>query len=192
MIVSAGDRRTAALMNRKAYQKSLENGSPWIVHPKTGRILPWPGSPRSLSLEESFGSYSLILPMGSDLQPYGTMLPADADPDGREDMNNTVRDAGGGGILTMLSELIAERHRTMPEGSYTTHLFSAGPDKIRKKVGEEAVELLLAQEDNDVIYETADLIYHVQVLLEALDLKWADVEAELSRRHSDDAVPRSL
>ena len=73
----------------------------------------------------------------------------------------------------------------MPEGSYTTHLFEKGLDKIRKKVGEEAVELLLARDEKDVIYESADLLYHVLVLLEASDLKWAEVAGELKRRHAE-------
>ncbi|MCD6343965.1 MAG: phosphoribosyl-ATP diphosphatase [Spirochaetaceae bacterium] len=86
--------------------------------------------------------------------------------------------------MEQLSTLIAQRHNTMPEGSYTTHLFEQGLDKILKKTGEEAVELLLARNDKDVIYESADLVYHLLVLLEASGLSWSEVTRELSRRHS--------
>ena len=70
----------------------------------------------------------------------------------------------------------------MPEGSYTTHLFASGAAKIRKKAGEEAVELLLAAERDEVIHETADLLYHLLVLLEQEQVGIAEIAAELSRR----------
>ena len=66
-----------------------------------------------------------------------------------------------------------------------SQLLEAGENEILKKVGEEAVEVIIAAkgEGNDrVLYEVADLIYHVMVLLAARDLAWSDVEAELARR----------
>lgn len=185
--VITGSRRTAVLMNRKAYRKSLENSSPWIVHPVTNRVLPWPGSPAILSLKESPGSYTLTIAEGAELHPYGMAAPLEIDPDDRGEMHEdgTQGKSMSSGILDRLSSIIAEYKKTMPEGSYTAHLFSVGEEKIRKKVGEEVIELLLSHEKDDIIYETADLIYHVQVLLAALDLKWADVENELLRRHTD-------
>jgi phosphoribosyl-ATP pyrophosphohydrolase len=71
----------------------------------------------------------------------------------------------------------------MPEGSYTTHLFEKGEEKIRKKTGEEAVELLLAATDREIISESADLIYHLMVLLTERDLSIGQVIAELQGRH---------
>ena len=70
-------------------------------------------------------------------------------------------------------------------GSYTAKLLRAGEDEILKKVGEEAMEVILAakgQGDARVISEVADLFYHVLVLLAARGLTLADVEAELVRR----------
>ncbi len=87
-------------------------------------------------------------------------------------------------MLAQLGEVIAERRRTMPEGSYTTHLFSKGPSKIRKKAGEEAVELILAEGRDEICSEAADLIYHAMVLLEIEGLRIEDVVAELDRRHN--------
>ncbi|MFW5643852.1 MAG: phosphoribosyl-ATP diphosphatase, partial [Alkalispirochaeta sp.] len=69
------------------------------------------------------------------------------------------------------------------EGSYTTHLFTKGPDKIRKKTGEEAVELILARSNEELLSEAADLIYHLMVLLEAEGLSITDVISVLHRRH---------
>lgn len=80
--------------------------------------------------------------------------------------------------------LQARRSDPMP-GSYTASLLSAGEDEIVKKIGEEAVEIILAakgQGDQRLIEETADLVYHLLVLLVSRDLSWADVEAELARR----------
>ncbi len=187
----AGDSVTAALMNRKAFRKSIETGIPWLVHPETGRVLPWPGEPRTLSLLEVQGCYELNLPAGSETKPYGSVTPGNRDPDDRSEMGidrkmetGSLKPENSEEVMSKLSALIAERRQTMPEGSYTTHLFEQGLDKILKKTGEEAVELLLARNDNDLIYESADLIYHLLVLLEASGLSWAEVTGELARRHT--------
>lgn len=87
--------------------------------------------------------------------------------------------------LTRLWATIEARKAQRPAGSYTVQLLEAGENEILKKVGEEAVEVIIAAkgEGNDrVLYESADLIYHVMVLLAARDLTWGDVEAELARR----------
>jgi phosphoribosyl-ATP pyrophosphohydrolase len=70
-------------------------------------------------------------------------------------------------------------------GSYTNELLNAGEDEIVKKIGEEAIELILAaksQGDQRLIEETADLIYHILVLLVARDLTWDDILSELDNR----------
>lgn len=88
-------------------------------------------------------------------------------------------------VLSHLWAVIEERKRQRPAGSYTVELLDAGQSKILKKVGEEAAEVVVAaafEGDDRVIYETADLIYHVMVLLAARDLHWDAVEAELARR----------
>ena len=75
----------------------------------------------------------------------------------------------------------------MPEGSYTTRLFTKGAPKIAQKVGEEAVESVIeavAGNNDGLVYEASDLIYHLLVLLEATGCSIADLETELARRHS--------
>jgi len=88
--------------------------------------------------------------------------------------------------LQQLFALIQSRRVTAPPGSYTAKLFAAGEDEIVKKVGEEAVEVILAvkgQGDERIISEVADLYYHSLVLLASRGLTLDAVEAELMRRH---------
>ena len=88
--------------------------------------------------------------------------------------------------LEQLFDLVLSRRQNAPPGSYTAQLFAAGEDEIVKKVGEEAVEVILAakaQGDQRLIEEIADLYYHSLVLLASRDLSLADIEAELERRH---------
>jgi len=88
-------------------------------------------------------------------------------------------------ILDELFDVILDRRSSRPSGSYTAQLFDAGEDEILKKVGEEAMEVVLAakgQGDARVVSEIADLLYHLFVLLAARGLEPADVEAELAQR----------
>ena len=89
-------------------------------------------------------------------------------------------------FLEQLGKLIAERHKTMPEGSYTTSLFTEGKARIAQKVGEEGVELALARMKDDseeMANEAADLLFHMMVLLEDVGLSLADVISVLQDRH---------
>lgn len=89
-------------------------------------------------------------------------------------------------IILQLTETIKERKSNPVEGSYTNYLFDKGIDKILKKVGEEAAEVIIAAKNtdkNELIYETADLIYHMLVLLEEKNIEINDVYNELIKRH---------
>jgi phosphoribosyl-ATP pyrophosphohydrolase/phosphoribosyl-AMP cyclohydrolase len=91
----------------------------------------------------------------------------------------------GPGVLFELIDVIRERQRTMPENSYTSYLFSKGLDKILKKIGEESAEVIIAaknREKKELIYETADLIYHLLVLLVEQGVELSDIFAELRSR----------
>ena len=88
-------------------------------------------------------------------------------------------------FITKLTNLIAERKVNPQPGSYTNQLL-ADKAKAAQKVGEEAVEVVvaaLAQSPERLVAEMADLIYHSLVLLETRDVPWADVVAELEKRH---------
>ncbi len=89
-------------------------------------------------------------------------------------------------FLGELDALIAKRHVDRPAGSYTTRLFDGGIRRIAQKVGEEGVETALAgvvQEDADLLGESADLLYHLIVLLRARGLSLADAVNVLQERH---------
>jgi len=88
-------------------------------------------------------------------------------------------------VTQQVFEVIEERKVNAPEGSYTAKLFAAGEVEVLKKIGEEAVEVVVAaskQSEERIVYEMADLIYHGLVLLSMRNLTWQDVEAELVRR----------
>ena len=90
-----------------------------------------------------------------------------------------------GPLLDQLYELIETREHERPAGSYTTYLFEEGLDKILKKVGEESAETIIAAKNDDdarVAAETADLLYHLLVLLVARGVGLKDVAQELAQR----------
>ena len=88
--------------------------------------------------------------------------------------------------LKGLYELLESRKRDLPESSYTTYLFQKGTDKILKKIGEEATEVIIAGKSGDrkeTIYETADLAYHVMVMMVQMGITVEDIRRELASRH---------
>lgn len=87
--------------------------------------------------------------------------------------------------LQLLFKTLIERRDNPPENSYTATLLAKGGDKILKKVGEEATELVIASkggERSEIVYETADLLYHTLVLLVHHDIPLDEVYGELRRR----------
>lgn len=91
------------------------------------------------------------------------------------------------GFIRKLEKVIQGRHAAMPEGSYTTHLFNKGVNKIAQKVGEEAVETVIEAIDGNkerYLYEACDLVYHLLVLNEQMGFTLQDMERELAERHS--------
>lgn len=85
-------------------------------------------------------------------------------------------------ILRELEELIKQRKEKPVEGSYTSKLFAEGKEKIYKKFGEEAIEVLVAEGREKIIHETADLLYHLLVLLVHNGISLGEVMKELRRR----------
>lgn len=88
-------------------------------------------------------------------------------------------------VIAQLFATIQQRKVNPSPNSYTASLFAAGENEILKKIGEEAVEVIIAAKgegDERVIYEMSDLLYHSLVLLAQRDLDWQAIENELARR----------
>jgi phosphoribosyl-ATP pyrophosphohydrolase/phosphoribosyl-AMP cyclohydrolase len=99
---------------------------------------------------------------------------------GEENNSNPIE------FLSELQDFIELRHEQMPEGSYTTKLFSDGVNKMAQKVGEEALETVIEATNGDkehLVYESSDLVYHLLVLLTSKGLRIEDIAEELHRRH---------
>jgi len=102
-------------------------------------------------------------------------------------------DAGRLAFLARLEHIVAQRIAQQPEGSYTAELFAQGPTRIAQKIGEEGVEVALAavgEDDSKVVGESADLLYHLILLLRQRGLSLAEVAAELELRHAGRRAPR--
>jgi phosphoribosyl-ATP pyrophosphohydrolase/phosphoribosyl-AMP cyclohydrolase len=102
--------------------------------------------------------------------------PTDADPSGKRQFLRTV---------DQLLQIIKSRKAEMPEGSYTTYLFSKGLDKILKKIGEESAETIIAAKNrskSELMMESADLLYHLLVLFVNEGLEIEEVLGELEKR----------
>lgn len=96
-------------------------------------------------------------------------------------------------FLSALEGVIAQRASEQPEGSYTARLFAQGPRRIAQKVGEEGVEVALAavaESDDKVVSESADLLFHLMVMLKQRGLSLERVVAELQTRHATPKAPR--
>lgn len=89
-------------------------------------------------------------------------------------------------FLKYLQHFIEKRYKEMPEGSYTTSLFQSGINRMAQKVGEEALESVIEAcngTDDRLIYESADMLYHLIVLLTSKGLSIEDLARELQKRH---------
>ena len=90
-------------------------------------------------------------------------------------------------FLSELQDFIEQRHKEMPEGSYTTSLFRDGTNRMAQKVGEEALETVIEAvggSNERLLYEASDMFYHLIVLLTAKGLRIEDVARELQTRHN--------
>ncbi len=93
--------------------------------------------------------------------------------------------SNGNDILKEVYDTILDRRANPKDGSYTNYLFEKGIDKMLKKVGEESAEVIIASKNPDkgeVIYEIADLMYHLSVVMAQRDVTWEDIYEELRKR----------
>jgi phosphoribosyl-ATP pyrophosphohydrolase/phosphoribosyl-AMP cyclohydrolase len=138
---------------------------------------------------ETSGHHLLLKSLCADCDNDTILI--QAEPQGPTCHNGTQSCFGDGSepplaFLAELDALVARRERERPEGSYTTKLFEGGLRRIAQKVGEEGVETALAavaQGESELRSESADLVFHLLVLLRARGIDFADVVAELRARH---------
>ena len=178
-----------SLSNEKGFKKSLERGHLWHIHKETGRLLPY-SEDSLLNISEHKTWYEAILSVGKDHNDTHEQKDLfNSINEKPSDIQNKMRDTlivntenGNSDVITILEHLVIERKMQLPQGSYTTHLFETGAEKIRKKTGEEAIELILASNRGEIIYEAADLIYHMLVLLVSENISFKEVLEELGSR----------
>lgn len=180
------DDRTAEVlmlgfMSEQAFNKTLESG----------KVTFWSRTRKTLWTKgETSGHYLHLRSIQIDCD-QDTLL-VRAVPEGpvchrqtRTCFSDDLADTGLA-FLGYLERLIEERQLEMPEGSYTTRLFQEGDTLISKKLGEEAIEVIVSanQTRERTVEETADLLYHLLVFLRLREVSLTDVIAELQRRHT--------
>ena len=186
IVVDAATKRvlTLAYMNRESLQISIEKKLTCF----------WSRSRRKLWLKgETSGNYQHIISITADCDKDALVVMVN--PDGPACHLGTVScfenpvfesDEEQAFSLDALMKLIAGRKTEKKEGSYTTYLFEKGLDKILKKVGEESTEVIIAakaEDKKETVYEIADLMYHVMVLMIEAGISTDDVMKELASRH---------
>jgi phosphoribosyl-ATP pyrophosphohydrolase/phosphoribosyl-AMP cyclohydrolase len=168
-------------MNEEAYQKTVETGKVtffsrtknrlWMKGEESGNVL------NVVSIAADCDQDTLLI----KVHPAGPVCHTGADTCWGETNSQDIM------FLKELQDFIDKRHAEMPEGSYTTSLFKSGVNKMAQKVGEEAVETVIEAcngTDDRLIYEGADLIYHLIVLLTSKGYRIEDLARELKERHS--------
>lgn len=141
---------------------------------------------------ETSGNYLKVVSMYADCDRDTILIKAiPSGPvchTGAETCFDLLDKASGVEFLAYLQDFITRRYNEMPEGSYTTSLFNKGINRMAQKVGEEAVETVIEATngtDDRLVYEGADLLYHLIVLLTSKGLSIQDLVAELITRHKE-------
>ncbi len=167
-------------MNKEAYDKTVE----------TGKVTFWSRTKQRLWTKgETSGNTLTVVDIKADCDndtllikaiPAGPVCHTGSDTCWDEKNQNPIM------FLSELQRFIEKRHEEMPEGSYTTSLFKSGCGRMAQKVGEEAIESVIeamANNNERLIYEASDMIYHLIVLLTSKGLKIEDLAQELQKRH---------
>ena len=168
-------------MNQEAYEKTVETGKVtffsrtknrlWMKGGESGNFL------HVVSIQSDCDDDTLLI----QVHPEGPVCHTGTDTCWGDKNEEPVM------FLKELQDFVELRHREMPEGSYTTSLFQSGVNKMAQKVGEEAVETVIEAcngTDERLIYEGADLLYHLIVLLTSKGYRIEDLARELKERHS--------
>ena len=168
-------------MNKEAYDKTVSTGLVtffsrtknrlWTKGEESGNFL------KVISIQPDCDQDTLLI----KVEPVGPVCHTGTDTCwGEENQESDIQ------FLEYLQDFIDQRKQEMPEGSYTTSLFTKGTRTITQKVGEEAVETIIgamANDDENFLYEGADLLYHLIVLLSHKGYRIEDLARELKKRH---------
>lgn len=169
-------------MNEEAYNKTVETGKVTFFSRTKNRL--W-------TKGEESGNFLYVVSIASDCDndtllikanPAGPVCHTGADTCWGEKNEQDIM------FLKELQDFIDKHHEEMPEKSYTTSLFKSGVNKMAQKVGEEAVETVIEAcngTDERLIYEGADLLYHLIVLLTSKGYRIENLARELKERHSE-------
>lgn len=169
-------------MNKEAYEKTVETGKVTFFSRTKNRL--W-------TKGETSGNFLNVVSIKADCDndtlliqaiPEGPVCHTGTDTCWGEKNEQDIM------FLKELQDFIDKRHAEMPEKSYTTSLFKSGVNKMAQKVGEEAVETVIEAcngTDERLIYEGADLLYHLIVLLTSKGYRIEDLARELKERHSE-------
>lgn len=184
--VHTGQVLMMAYMNEEAFLRTCQ----------TGRMTYYSRSRQSLWLKgETSGHFQYVRSLSADCD-WDTLLArveqigAACHTGSYSCFFRPLMEEGGSGrssqaVFEELERVIADRKAHPKEGSYTNYLFDKGIDKILKKVGEEAAEIIIAAKNPDpeeMKYEVADFLYHVMVLLAEKGVAWSDITEELAKR----------
>ncbi len=179
------DRRTKnvlmlGFMNREAYEKTLEikkvtffsrtKNRLWTKGEESGNFL------NVVSIEEDCDKDTLLI----KVVPEGPVCHTGTATCFNDDNSFGIE------FLSYLQDFIDQRHKEMPEGSYTSSLFESGINRMAQKVGEEAVETVIEATngtDGRMMYEASDLLYHLIVLLTAKGRRIEELAEALHQRH---------
>lgn len=169
-------------MNKEAYEKTLEIGKVTFYSRTKNRL--WTKGEQSghflhvVSIKNDCDNDTLLI----QVHPEGPVCHTGTDTCwGEKNEANPLL------FLSELQDFIEQRHREMPEGSYTTSLFKDGLNRMAQKVGEEALEAVIEAVNGSnerLIYEGSDMLYHLIVLLTAKGMRIEQMAAELQERHN--------
>ncbi|MEC3607755.1 bifunctional phosphoribosyl-AMP cyclohydrolase/phosphoribosyl-ATP diphosphatase HisIE [Bacillus glycinifermentans] len=179
---------TLAYMNKESFKKTIETKETWFFSRSRGEL--WHKG-------ETSGNVQHVTDIRLDcdrdalvvlVEPQGPACHTGSYSCFSSLKDDKETSGGRFSIINELEAVIASRQAEMPEGAYTTYLFREGIDKILKKVGEEAAEVIIASKNRDheeLKWEAADLLYHLLVLLREQALPLDDVLSVLKKRHEE-------
>lgn len=180
-----------AYMNKEALEKTVETGTTWFFSRSRNKL--W-------NKGETSGNVQRVKGICVDCDMDTLLLLVDQQGAACHTGNRSCfyRDLDGSpcdnwletaGVLDRLYSVVLDRRNNPREGSYTNYLLKKGLDKTLKKVGEEAAEVIIGAKNpgkQETVYEIADLLYHITVLMLQKGIEYHEVYSELASRHVKD------